>query len=86
MNEPDPTEPIRRTLRTAIAGIPAEDLQANTPTWTTEQLSREFEVLAFRAPLVVVKRKADAQMGSLMFKDHPRIYFAYEADRPQTDP
>ena len=50
--------------------------------WDTQQLSDDFEVMGFMAPLVVVRRKFDNQKGSLMFQASPRFYFGFEAHRP----
>lgn len=47
--------------------------------WSTEELCQDFEVLAFRAPYVVVKRREDQQLGSLLFQHAPRYYFEFEA-------
>jgi hypothetical protein len=48
--------------------------------WDTEELARDFEVIGFAAPYVVVRRKADRQIGSLEFQHHPRFYFNFEVD------
>lgn len=49
-----------------------------TPTWDTDELLRDFEVLfAFRAPLVVVRRRSDGVMGTLEFRHSPRVYFDF---------
>jgi hypothetical protein len=54
--------------------------------WNTEELQRDFEVLGFSAPFVVVKRKSDGKKGSLQFQHSPRIYFHWqEHRRPETD-
>jgi len=49
-------------------------------TWTTTELQREFEVIGFAAPFVVVRRKSDGAVGSLEFQHHPRVYFSWKAD------
>jgi hypothetical protein len=46
-------------------------------TWDTTELQRDFEVLEFHAPLVIVRRKSDGQLGSLEFTHRPRIYFSW---------
>jgi hypothetical protein len=51
-------------------------------TWTTTELQREFEVIGFAAPFVVVRRKSDGAVGSLEFQHHPRVYFSWKADWP----
>ena len=43
-------------------------------TWTTQELEKDFEVIAFLAPYVQVKRKADDIMGTLTFSGSPREY------------
>jgi hypothetical protein len=47
-------------------------------TWTTEGLRQDFEVLAFLAPFVRVRRKSDGVRGTLMFRHAPRVYFDFE--------
>jgi hypothetical protein len=49
-------------------------------TWTTEELQRDFEVLGFMAPFVVVRRRVDGKKGSLEFTHNPRVYFAWRED------
>ena len=49
----------------------------NQPTWTTEELQRDFTVVSFAAPFVVVVRKADGVRGTLQFNHNPRIYFGF---------
>jgi hypothetical protein len=75
----DSTEDIRRTM--IETGQPAEDL-ANTegPTWDTEALRRDFDVLGFAAPFVVVRRRSDGVKGSLKFTHSPRVYFGFTPD------
>jgi hypothetical protein len=47
--------------------------------WDTSQVSEDFTVIGFMAPLVVVRRKSDGVKGSSMFQHHPRFYFGFEA-------
>lgn len=51
------------------------------PTWDTAELQRDFEVIGFQAPFVVVKRKSDGVMGSLQFRHAPRVYFDFQVDK-----
>ena len=58
----DPTEPIRREMTAEINAIEGsrEYLEAkNGQVWDTQELQQDFEVLAFMAPFVIVKRKSD---------------------------
>jgi hypothetical protein len=52
----DDTAGIRKEM--IESGQPAVDLAADDgPTWDTEALKAEFEVLGFSAPFVVVRRR-----------------------------
>jgi len=53
-------------------------------TWTTEQLTQEFEVIRFWAPFVFVRRKSDGAEGTLEFRHSPRIYFNFVPDRKES--
>lgn len=70
----DPTESTRRALVAANEG-PAETEQ----TWTTEEMTRDFEPIGFMAPFIVVRRRSDGAKGSLQFKNSPRVYFGWSA-------
>ena len=66
----DPTESIRKEMLAEINAQPGsrEALEAqHGQVWDTRQLSDDFEVLGFAAPLVVVRRKSDRVRGSLFF-------------------
>jgi hypothetical protein len=81
----DPTESIRRKMLAEINAAPGsrEYLEAkHGQVWDTSELSRDFEVLGFMAPLIVVVRKSDRQKGSLCFQHNPRFYFGWEEHRP----
>ena len=76
----DETENIRRQLVADINANPngREALEAkHGKIWDTQELSNDFEVLGFAAPLVVVRRKADGKKGSLFFQHNPRFYFEF---------
>ncbi len=77
----DPTESIRRNLLSGINAEPGsrqylEDQYGDV--WNTSELTRDYEVLGFMAPYVVVRRKEDGIKGSLMFQHSPRLYFQFE--------
>lgn len=73
----DPTEATRRAM--IESGQPRADLQAtNGPRWTTEELTRDYDVLGFSAPFVVVRRRSDGVKGSLEFTHSPRVYFNFQ--------
>lgn len=77
----DPTETIRRERVSEINGTPGsrEALENQYgQVWSTDQLSEDFEVLGFMAPLVVVRRRSDGRKGSLEFQHGPRFYFNFQ--------
>lgn len=79
----DPTETARRELLAQVNAQPGsrEALEAeHGPVWDTGELARDFDVLGFAAPLVVVRRKSDGTMGSIFFQHAPRFYFGFLAD------
>jgi hypothetical protein len=76
----DPTEDIRRAMVSEInSDTSSRDVleKEHGQVWDTEELSRDFEVTGFMAPFVVVKRKSDGVIGSLMFRHSPRLYFGF---------
>ena len=54
--------------------------------WDTAELSEDFEVIGFAAPLVVVRRKSDGLKGSLMFQAQPPVLLRLRAAPPVTPP
>lgn len=46
--------------------------------WNTDELLKDFEVTGFLAPYVMVTRKSDRKIGTLMFSHSPRFYFKFE--------
>jgi hypothetical protein len=57
-----------------------EQPRPDEPTWTTDELRRDFNVMAFQAPYVVVRRKSDGKRGTLQFSHQPRIYWGWVED------
>ena len=77
----DETEPIRKQMIAEINAQPGsrEYLEAkHGQVWDTSELSGDFEVIGFMAPVVVARRKSDGQKGSLYFQHSPRFYFSFE--------
>jgi hypothetical protein len=64
--------------RAALAAIYGEG-----GVWDTAQLGQAFEVIGYLAPYVVVRRREDGTVGSLLFQHQPRWYFGFEADEPR---
>jgi len=80
MTVTDPTEFERRRR---IVQMPAElqrRAQRGEQVWNPEEFLRDYEVLGFLAPYVVVRRKSDQVKGSVQFTHKPRWYFGFEAD------
>ena len=77
----DPTEQLRRERMVEIAAEAGsrEALEARYgPVWDTAELTTDFVVIGFAAPLVVVRRNSDGVKGSLEFQPSPRFYFNFE--------
>lgn len=77
----DMTEDIRKAMQESMNKTPRtrEELEKEFgQVWDTGELSRDFSVMNFMAPFVIVTRKSDQKMGSLMFQHHPRFYFSFE--------
>ncbi len=54
-----------------------EEMQEQLEKMTTEQMQEKYEVIAFAAPLVIVRRKSDNVKGSLQFDHRPRFYYDF---------
>ena len=80
--EMDSTEQARREMQPEMPALLAMHVREGGTTWTTEELSVEFEVQGFMAPLVVVRRRSDGVLGTLQFTDSPRVYFGWVEDTP----
>ena len=75
----DTTGLIRREM--IETGQPQADLTADQgERWTTAELTRDFEVIGFAAPFVVVRPRSDGRHGSLEFTHQPRMYFGWRPD------
>lgn len=86
----DPTENVRRELVGVINSqvtsddkdVERERLESeHGQVWNTIELERDFDVLGFMAPLIVVKRKSDGVKGSLFLQPRPRFYWGFEPDK-----
>jgi hypothetical protein len=81
----DATETIRQQRLSEINTEPGSraSLEAQYgQVWNTDELGRDFEVLGFAAPYIIVRRRVDGVIGSLEFQHLPRFYFRFEEDRP----
>ena len=46
-------------------------------TYSTAELTKNFQVESFLAPLVIVNRRSDGARGTLDFQHAPRFYFNF---------
>jgi hypothetical protein len=79
----DSIESVRRELMVKINSAPEERgalEKRHDQLWNGSELANDFEIIGFVAPLVVVRRKSDNRLGSLLFQHHPRYYFAFKED------
>lgn len=70
----DETENIRRQMTQEINAKQAERAkleEQHGQVWDTDELRRDFEVTAFLAPFVGVRRKSDGAEGTMMFQHSP---------------
>lgn len=77
----DITEEGRRQLTAALNANALErpEMEAvHGQVWDTDELGRDYEVIGFGAPFVVVRRKSDGVKGSLCFQHHPRLYWGFQ--------
>lgn len=80
----DTTQALRQQRMSQINADPGSraTLEARYgQVWDTDELDRDFEVVGFMAPFVVVVRKADGVKGSLEFQHSPRFYFNFKPHR-----
>ena len=52
---------------------------AHGKVWNTSEVQKEFDVLSFSAPYVVVVEKSTGKKGTLIFQHAPRFYFNFIA-------
>ena len=69
----EPTDPrLAQFVKDKLAEAHGEVL-------TTEEMLDQYEPIQFAAPVVVVRRRSDGQMGSLFFFPAPRYYYGWQA-------
>jgi hypothetical protein len=77
----DSTEIARRQRLAEInsdAGDRAALEEKYGQVWDTAELAKDFIVVGFMAPFIVVRRKLDGVKGSLEFQHQPRFYFNFQ--------
>jgi len=76
----DPTEEPRRERLEQINAEPDSRPALEAvygKVWNTSELQRDYIVIGFLAPFVVVRRRDNQEEGSLEFQHQPRFYFNY---------
>src|SRR5262245_50574568 len=73
----DRTEHASRVIRTDTTQVRGKTMSDQTQ-WDTTELQRDFRVVGFLAPYVVVVRKSDGVKGVMQFTHNPRVYFGFE--------
>ena len=80
----DATENTRKQMAAEINAKPGsrEALeQEHGQVWDTQELQRDYIVLQFCAPFVIVAEKeGDGRRGSLLFQHSPRLYHSFEPE------
>jgi hypothetical protein len=85
----DDTEVLRRRRLVEInSTVESDDVLAERKRleaqygqiWDATQLAKDFDVLGFMAPYVVVRRRSDGRKGSMEFQHLPRFYFNFVLD------
>lgn len=77
----DETESFRRQRVAELNSEATERQQLEAKhgqVWSTEELSKDFEVIGFAAPYVVVRSRSSGKKGSLEFQHSPRFYFNFQ--------
>lgn len=57
------------------------ELMNNDTVFDAIEVSRNFEILAFKAPFAIAVNKETGERGSLLFQDTPRFYFGFDPHR-----
>ena len=58
-----------------------EELEYNWgQVWSGEELKKQFKVITFHGPFILVTEKLTAEKGTMTYQDYPRYYFGYRAD------
>lgn len=75
---------LARLLALNLDPEPRETLeQRYGKVWNTQELKRDFIVMGFFAPFVVVRRRSDRVRGSLEFQHEPRFFFNWTEGPPE---
>jgi hypothetical protein len=73
-------EQLRRQVARTINAEPPDRAsleEIHGRVWNPQEVARDFELIYFEAPFVVVRRRSDRQLGSMKFRHEPRFYFDF---------
>ena len=73
----DETEATRRAMIPEMPAQLAARVERGEQVWNTDELTKDFEVLGFMAPFVVVRKRDTGERGTLQFTHDPRYYFGW---------
>lgn len=48
--------------------------------WSTDEVTKEFQIISFNAPFCDVKEKSTGKRGLIEFQARPRFYFDFIED------
>lgn len=77
----DPTEATRKVMLPGMPHLLRMAIEQGQQVWDTAEMRRDFDVIGFAAPFVVVRRKRDQVVGSLEFAHLPRYYWGFTPDQ-----
>ena len=60
--------------------------QRHGQVWDPAEMRRDFTLIGYIAPYVIVRRNADNVEGSLEFQHEPRFYFNWKEDEGDEAP
>lgn len=80
----DPTEESRQKRLEQINSEPGSRTALESvygQVWDTSELQRDFVVVGFLAPYVIVERQDNREEGTLEFQHHPRFYYDFRSSK-----
>lgn len=77
----DPTEVTRKAMLPGMPHLLRMAIEHGQQVWSTDEMRRDFDVIGFAAPFVMVRRKSDRVLGTLEFAHTPRYYWGFVQDQ-----
>jgi hypothetical protein len=60
------------------AGVRLLIMLSHGAVYNTDELTADFEIVQFAAPLAVVRRRSDGVLGTVFFTNRPRFYYGFQ--------